>query len=152
VVIAAIWVLVEYRGKQDETKTARVIDYVNNASDRLAPVQLKVAQFWKRDPDAKSAREISDRAKFAATIADLVETKLEAEAWQQIDYYNGLALCVNAGLCSAEAACSIAGQETKVFLENEGPYFEKLGKEFKYDILKPMRAMVAMRPCRRSSW
>jgi hypothetical protein len=150
-VVAAGWALNEYHGKQEETKVARVIDYVNQASDRLAPVQLKVAQFWKDDEDAKKAREISDRPTFVDAIAKLVGDKLSSESMVLFDYYNGLALCVNAGLCSAQAACSIAGQEMRVFLENEGPYFDKLSKEFKYDALKQIRTMIGS-ACQQPSW
>jgi hypothetical protein len=148
--VAAIWVLVEYRGKQEETRIERAIDYMKRSSmGELLAAELKMTQYWTDQGIVQKLESMpkGDKKIFADFISESVEKSLKIEVWRVFNFYNSLAICVNGQLCDPTAACNSFKRDIKVFIENYGPYFEQYRAIHYDDALKPIRTMLAHKAC-----
>ncbi len=149
-VIAALWVLFEYRAKQEEGRVAQTLEHVKRwNTEEIAQADRKINDFII-DPVNKPKLDAAKGNKQALDdfMTDAAKAKLSTEVWKIYNFYNNVAVCVDAELCEAVSACRYFGSQMKIFLENFGAYFEEFRKSYKYDALTQIHAMLAIKACK----
>jgi hypothetical protein len=150
VVVAALWVLIEYKHKQEEARIERTIDYIKRSSmGELLAAEVKMTQYWtnKATDQRVNALPKQDKKAYADFIVETVERSLTTEVWQMFNFYKSLAICVNARLCDPTTACIRFQRDIKIFIENYGPYFEHYHAKYHDDALRPIRTLLAQKTC-----
>jgi hypothetical protein len=142
--IAAIWILCEYRAKQHETRVERSAEYMKqHAAEKVVDAEIK-SVLYRLTPDFLARRDAipeGDRQAFEQFAITNGE-KLADEVWRRLHFYKSLAICVKSGLCDAETACSRFKTDMTIYLANYGPYFAKYLKTHQHDALQPVREMT----------
>jgi hypothetical protein len=142
-VFAALWIFFEYRGKQEESRVERSMEYVKRVGeDKLLDAEIKTTRYWL-NPDIKKRLEAikGDRKAFERLSIEGAN-QMPSDVWLFLNFYKGLSICVNSGLCDAETACARFGRDMEIFSENFNPYFELYREQFKDDVMRPLREML----------
>jgi hypothetical protein len=143
-IFASIWILGEYKAKQHESRVERSAAYMKQGGgEKVTDAEIKSALF-RLQPDFKARLDKIPKGDKAAFEAFSIENgkRLEEEIWRRLQFYNGLAVCVNSGLCDSETACSGFNADIRVYFENYGPYFSKYQNDYQHDALRPVREMM----------
>jgi len=154
VIVAAFWVLFEYKGKQEEARVERTIGYINQSTkDDLLKAEISMTKFLTNKATVEKLNSLpeGDKKAYADFMVQIVENSLMTEVWQTYNFYKSLAICVNANLCEAATACIRFRRDLDIFIENFGPYFERYRSEHHDDALKPIRTLLAGKSCTSSS-
>lgn len=149
--IAALWVLMEYRGKQYEQRVERAVNYIKQASESsLLDAEVKTTLTWV-DPAflAKVKAATGDREAVNKLLANSIEQSLTKEVWNTFNFYKSLSICVNADLCDAKTACARFERDIRIFNENTASYFVQYMNNYRDDAIKPIRAFLET--CKRQS-
>ena len=147
VVIAAFWVLFEYKAKEEQTRASNTWEYVKQSNSQEL---ISVDQRLRVNSQAASAR-MKNVPSTNKVQRDLVlwhaAQAVADDVWKMHGFYNGLAVCANSGVCSPKAACSLFGLSLKIFSENYTPYFDFLRAETNFDAMTQIRMLLANKYC-----
>jgi hypothetical protein len=152
-VAAAAWVLIEFKGKESENRVAQTIEYVKQSSTgELSAAEIKITRYWLREDTVQKLKSIpkGDKEAWAAFVIKSVDDPLFAEVWKVTNFYKGLAMCVNSGICDSKTACERFHRDIRVFVNVYAPYFERYSETFGDDILGVIRQMLANQDCKAS--
>jgi hypothetical protein len=151
--VAAIWILFEYRAKQHESRIERSAEYMKQgAAEKVVDAEIKSIVF-RLTPDFLQRRDAipkDDRRAFEA-FAIANGEKLVEEVWRRLHFYKSLAICVKSGLCDADTACARFSTDIAIYFENYGPYFANYREKYQHDALQPVRQMMEEH-CAESWW
>jgi hypothetical protein len=146
--VAATWIIVEYRIKQHELRVERTVSYVKKATeDKFIEDSIKLTR-GLLDPDMMTRLESveGDKEKYAKIMKEFAEKNF-SETWRIYNFYNDLATCVNENLCDSATACRRFHREISVFVSNTAPYFDDYHKKYHDDAFKAIRKMQSDASC-----
>lgn len=153
-IIAAIWILVEYTGKQQEARVEHSLDYVKQLSEgELLAADIRLTQFWVKKSTVQKLESLpkGDKKAYADFLIDSVDSSLTAEVWQLFNFFKNLSICVNTRICDAATACTRFRRDIEAFLQSYEPYFERYKSIFHDDAFEPIRKMLSDEACKSSS-
>jgi hypothetical protein len=144
-VVAALWILAEYKGKQEDARIERTVYYIKRSeSPEWLAADLAITKYWLDDDHRKQLAALpkGDQQAYADLIISAVDMSLTGPVWTQYNFHKNVAICVNTNQCDLPTACKVLQREMAVFVGSYFPYFKKYDDAFSDDSLKPLNQML----------
>jgi hypothetical protein len=106
-VIAAFYVLFEYRSNATDTEIKRTLDLQTRYGQKeLLDARYKLESYWLSSKSADDLAKAAGPTKNEKITQVVLDQKLDGNVFLLADFYNQVAVCVKERICDRKTACA----------------------------------------------